>query len=473
MDVTRDEILTICREEIIPLWKKQSQDFPDFLGKSQSHFPCITKEEKKQNESVLEELLQGFQAAFSKKPVGRQEEQEWTKDANQLLSDFLQKEQILFIRKYMEQETFFQFERETKSFIRQARDFDQTLTIAQIWQALRNYLIYSMIVEMQGEEQKVKAPIFSYSLLYPYTDNFIDDASNGQQEKEHYNKLIADKIMGKEAVPENELEKKTCKLLEKLLAYYDMPEKQQQKSMVQKSLLLLLEAQNNSIGQQGKRNFSETRRENTPHKKVEKKEKQTGKIPEAVDESTDLLTSDEILQISVYKGSTSVLADYLFSTKDWKEDEMDFYLKFGFLLQLVDDLQDMKEDLLEGSKTLMNEAWKNGKLEQQVNRLLWFTHRVIEGFEPRMNRLKPFVLRHCVGVSLMAVGMNQDVFSKEYINQIEPYLPVSLSYLKKLRKKLTKTGDKRVDAKEIDASRENSGIVADRMRLLDLFIAES
>ena len=33
-----------------------------------------------------------------------------------------------------------------------------------------------MIVEMQGEKQNAADPVLAYSLLYPYTDNYIDNA---------------------------------------------------------------------------------------------------------------------------------------------------------------------------------------------------------------------------------------------------------------------------------------------------------
>ena len=68
------------------------------------------------------------------------------------------------------------------------------------------------------------------------------------------------------------------------------------------------------------------------------------------------VTEEQILEISIRKGSTSVLADYLFATPDWTEYEESFYLKFGFILQLVDDLQDIEEDRKSGSHTLMTEA---------------------------------------------------------------------------------------------------------------------
>ena len=140
----------------------------------------------------------------------------------------------------------------------------------------------------------------------------------------------------------------------------------------------------------------------------------------------------------MWKGSTSVLADYLFATTDWTEYEENFYLKFGFLLQLVDDLQDIDEDRKSGNHTLMTEAEKQQKLEQCTNRLLWFTWNVIREFNPINPALKGFVLKYCVEISLITAAMNQQFFSGEYLKALEPYLPFSADFLKKMKKQQKK-----------------------------------
>lgn len=87
-------------------------------------------------------------------------------------------------------------------------------------------------------------------------------------------------------------------------------------------------------------------------------------------------------------------------------------MKFGFILQLVDDLQDIDEDRKSGSRTLMTEAEKQQKLEQCTNRLLWFTWNVIREFNPINSLLKGFVLKYCVEISLMTAAVNQQFFLK-------------------------------------------------------------
>ncbi len=131
-----------------------------------------------------------------------------------------------------------------------------------------------------------------------------------------------------------------------------------------------------------------------------------------------------------------MLTDYLFATEDWKEYEETFYLKFGFLLQLVDDLQDIEEDNAAGNHTLMTEADRHQCLERYVNRLLWFTWNEIRSFEPVNPALKGFVLKHCVEISLLSAAMNQQFFANSYLRALEPYLPFSLDFLQKIKKQI-------------------------------------
>ena len=257
----------------------------------------------------------------------------------------------------MSEETFHAFQEETKQFVRKTRSFDPELSVEDIWQALRNYFIYAVIADLQGQKQECKETAFSYSLLYPYTDNYIDEKRHTRQQKEAYNNMIRDVLTGAEVTPKEDVEEKTCKLLHGLVDAYTGEKKKE----IQGLLLWMLEAQNNSIRQQ------------------------TGEQE---------LTKEEILRISVYKGSLSVLIDYFFTTMELKEEEIRFYMKFGFLLQLADDLQDVKEDQKNGSGTLMVFGKKQGGLEETVNRLFHYVYTIFEAFTPVNDSLKSVSYTH-------------------------------------------------------------------------------
>lgn len=382
-------------KDIRTSWEKQPEGFADFLSENSDIFPKTDSLQKRENEALVQEFSQKIQKKLRQKPKEKERQSAWEQNLEQDFMDLLAREKILNLSEWMSPELLNEFKRETKHFADRARAFDEALTPAQIWQALRNYFIYAMIVNMQGKEQNAGNPILAYSLLYPYTDNYIDDAQIAKPEKERYNQMIALKLKGGAAVPQNALEEKTCRLLDMILTAYEDPAKKK----IAETLLQLLEAQNCSIGQQ-----------------------KAG------------VTEEQILKISMWKGSTSVLADYLFATTDWTEYEESFYLKFGFLLQLVDDLQDIEEDQKSGSHTLMTEAARRQGLEECVNRLLWFTWNVIREFNPVNPGLKGFVLKYCVEISLLTAAMSPQFFSKKYLKALEPYLPFSLDFMKKVKK---------------------------------------
>ena len=380
-------------------WEKQPEAFPVFLEKHPEIFPAVGDMQKKENEALIEEFSARMQKKAEQRPEGKDGLKQWEQEMEQELKCFLEKEKMLSLSEWINPVLFHEFEKETKYFIDRVRGFDADLNAGQIWQAMRNYFIYAMIVEMQGERQNAADPILAYSLLYPYTDNYIDDKTTKKEEKERYNRMIARKLKGEPVLAQSPLEEKTCRLLDMIGDAYEG----EAKKKVIGTLLQLLEAQNYSIRQQ-KAGISE----------------------------------DEILGISIWKGSTSVLADYLFATQDWREKEEGFYLRFGFLLQLVDDLQDMEEDKKEGSRTLMIKAAEQKRLEGQVNRLLWFIWDTVRAFEPRNPGLKGFVLKNCVEITLLSVAMSAQHFLKEYIKALEPYLPLSVEFIKKMKKQQKK-----------------------------------
>ncbi len=397
-------------------WEKQPEAFPVFLEKHPEIFPAVGDMQKKENEALIEEFSARMQKKAEQRPEGKDGLKQWEQEMEQELKCFLEKEKMLSLSEWINPVLFHEFEKETKHFIDRVRGFDADLNAGQIWQAMRNYFIYAMIVEMQGERQNAADPILAYSLLYPYTDNYIDDKTTTKKEKERYNRMIARKLKGEPVLAQSALEEKTCRLLDMIGDAYEG----EAKKKVIGTLLQLLEAQNYSIRQQ-KAGVSE----------------------------------DEILGISIWKGSTSVLADYLFATQDWREKEEGFYLRFGFLLQLVDDLQDMEEDKKEGSHTLMIKAAEQKRLEGQVNRLLWFIWDTVRAFEPRNPGLKGFVLKNCVEITLLSVAMSAQHFLKEYIKALEPYLPLSVEFIKKMKKQQKK--GKHVQGMSISVMEEKLG----------------
>ncbi len=68
----------------------------------------------------------------------------------------------------------------------------------------------------------------------------------------------------------------------------------------------------------------------------------------------------DILRMSLAKGGTSVLADACLVRGSMTDEESLVAFEWGALLQLGDDLQDVRDDLRSGSCTLFTCAVRNG-----------------------------------------------------------------------------------------------------------------
>lgn len=397
MDITYEKIQEICNNIVVPFWNKQKSSFPVFLNEVYDE-----EQDKGENEKLIDKYMKKFpEGTFDKIENINIREALENKKIEKEVHGFIKQEKLAGILKNMGDELYFQFESETKRFIKKAYVFDEKLDNEQIIQSIRNYFIYVMIVDFQGEKQEASDVIVAYSLLYPYTDNVLDDVNITMEEKVHMDNFINMKLKEEYCTPHSSVEEKIGVLLERILHNY----KGIQKEKVRMTLLLLLDAQHKSIGQ--------------------------------IDNRTDMMHSD-VLNLSAYKGGTSVLADYLLATDNYDDNEIIFYMKFGFILQLVDDLQDITEDENKGSRTLMTIAKSKDELEETVYRLLWYIYEVFQGVNFKNERLKKFAMRHCIGIVLISAVVNEELFSDEYIRAAEEYLPLSVQYINDMKTRFKK-----------------------------------
>ena len=78
----------------------------------------------------------------------------------------------------------------------------------------------------------------------------------------------------------------------------------------------------------------------------------------------------DMLSISIEKGGASVLVDgYLVCGELTKEEEV-FAYGYGFLLQLCDDLQDVKADLEKNHMTIISQLAGKYHLDKIINKLI-------------------------------------------------------------------------------------------------------
>jgi hypothetical protein len=291
----------------------------------------------------------------------------------------------------------------TKDFMRMARNFDPDVKMDDVFQACRNLWIINSLQIMMQEPVQVTPSIFAYSMLYPYSDNYLDNPSITKQDKIEFSKRFRMRLSGEIILPKNSHERAIFDLVSMIESDWSReiyPD-------VYESLLAIQDAQTKSIVLLG-----------------DKKE----------------LTNRDLLSICIEKGGTSVLADgYLINGTMTKGQEW-FCFGFGTFLQFIDDIQDLKEDMDGQLETIFTRAAKTSNLEEFTNRTLSFSNEVMTDLScfqgEELEAMKGLMIKSLNFMTNEAVGLNQQYFSNEYSASFERYSPFSYSFLKKKRTKM-------------------------------------
>ncbi|WP_238883961.1 hypothetical protein [Clostridium sp. YIM B02551] len=256
-----------------------------------------------------------------------------------------------------------------------------------------------------GKKIEFTSAILGYSLLYPYTDNFLDNTTISIHSKKTFNTNLSKRLEGELIAPASSHEEQVFNLISLIEAKYN----REYYPNVYNSLLYIQNAQEKSLMQQGYKS-----------------------IPYEVD----------ILDISIEKGGSSVLADGYLIDGNLSEEEEIFAYGYGFILQLCDDLQDFKNDLVNNHMTLMSQLSGKYPLDTIVSKLINLTTHIIDSstcFRSKNSSfLKSFIKNNCILMILFAITDSKNFFSKDYISYIEQFLPYTLRYTRNLKNKLMK-----------------------------------
>jgi hypothetical protein len=294
-------------------------------------------------------------------------------------------------------------------FVRKARAFDPQLDMEDIHQALRNVWIVNSFQVFLGKDVALTPSGFAYSLLYPYTDNYLDGPTVLPETKTEFVQALGTRLAGENGQVITPAITKPFNLIGMVEEEYprqDYPE-------VFGSLLAIHNAQVGALAQQ---------------------------------QTSRSFRSQDILEMSVEKGGTSVLADAYVAAGMLEDRVEDFAFGFGVCLQLMDDLQDLEEDLARGHQTLMTRTAVTGTLSALTNQLINFTASVIAsgGYpdSPQAQALLQLSHKSCVTLILEAVARASDRYTRDYLTALEAYSPLRFSCLKSLKEYLKQKGKK-------------------------------
>lgn len=286
---------------------------------------------------------------------------------------------------------------------RWSRQFDPALGMAEIIQACRNAWTACGLQPLLGQPLRLTPAILGYSLLYPYSDNSLDDAALPTAEKLRFSRRFRDRLRGDAPPADGDRERAVWALVDLIEGDYPRTRYPQ----VFETLLAIHRAQEHSL-------------------------RQVRCGPEC--------SSEELLRLSCAKGGTSVLADACLAQPWLSDTESCFAFDWGVLLQLGDDLQDVREDTQRGSMTLFSRAAARGeRLDGLTIQLLTFAEAVGATMErlPHGNAMLKNLLRMSWrSLILMAVAESHQHFSPEFLRDVEEQSPFRFGFLRERRTRL-------------------------------------
>jgi len=283
-----------------------------------------------------------------------------------------------------------------------ARAFDPHVSAADIYQAGRNAMTAGGIQSLLGLEIRLTPGIFAYSMLYPYTDNYLDDPRVPPAAKRAFNRRLRRRLSGEPVTPADPREQKVYELLAIIENDFDRDAYPQ----VLAGLLSIHQAQVRSL---------------LLHKRCGSP------------------SNGDLLRISLEKGGASVLADAYLVAPALGEEEAACLFGWGVLLQLGDDLQDIESDRAAGIRTIFSEQAGRESLDGLTNRLFEFGRILLAHMEifasPSADAIKDLIRRSFAGLLVAAAGAAPGYFSRAYLRALEAYSPFRFSFMRRHRKK--------------------------------------
>ena len=291
----------------------------------------------------------------------------------------------------------------TEAFVFASKQLDPGIPEHDIHQALRNLWVFNSIQFYLDTPVSLSPSAIAYSLLYPYTDNWLDMVGRSTQEKQSFLDWLTLRLEGKNIPAEDHHGATLTRFLQMIEEQYP----RQAFPGVYHSLLAIHRAQQRGL---------------------------------LLHESGYIADEERLLELTLEKGGTSVLADGFLVFGELQPPHINALFGYGVLLQLIDDLQDFDEDGYTGHSTPFSRAAKAGSLDGITNRLFNFTKMIVvlmSNEEPnREAQLTRIIEQSCFLLIQEAVARYHTQYSRAYLRMVENATPMRLSYLGMIRKRL-------------------------------------
>lgn len=397
MQETKINLRTL-KENILKLWIDTSSDIPR-VGKK------ITFSDKLKSEHKLDENINKILDALEQLISSNNENMVMKKNLIKVFSEYFMSSCEGDFKEMETIEGFInQFSVLTEEFMRASREFDENISMEDIVQALRNVWAMGLFQWITFEKVTLTKSLFAYSMLYPYTDNYLDDPNISTEQKKNFNKGVARKLKGYSETTSSKKVRQVFKLIE--LIEEEFP--RETYTELYEVMSAMQEAQERSLTQHGDVKIDER----------------------------------ELLDISVQKGGLSVLLHgYLVKGKVSLE-EASFLYSFGVVLQICDDIQDVIEDMNNNHNTIVTKVGYKWNLDYITNNLMNFSYKMFtyikENDKNKNIWMWNLIETKVLNMIFFAICRNRKLYSKDYVKSICSYFPYRIIYIRTINFKMNR-----------------------------------
>ncbi len=305
----------------------------------------------------------------------------------------------------------------TDDFAHVARQFDPTLSGPDLFQALRNVWIANVLQRTFAFPVQLSSSIAGYSLLYPVTDNWLDDPTVSGTEKAHFGDRFGERLTGTDLEPSSVLERQAYRLV--AMIEQDFPRARY--PALYQCLLAIHRGQMRSLTMQPCHG---------PAAKRRPRSEATVRPPS--------VTETSVVAASMAKGGASVLTDGYLVTGTLDRTDARFCFGYGAVLQLIDDLQDVEEDRVAGHVTLFSQHLERGPLDGLICKLFRFLDVSLADLPANRGRQQPLLSlmrSQCRRMIIYAAVQHRDHLRPGFLRQLEAFVPLRFTYGRRNRRR--------------------------------------
>ena len=200
--------LVPLRDACLDAWNATRSELPR-LG------PGVTRWQQWRNARATGQLIDEIALRVDEHPEQTTEQRVWRDRLRVTLQDFGERRfgwpngyrRLLFGDAFYESSV---------AFVRQARAFDSSSKLDDLWQAMRNVWIGNNLQMLLGVPVCLTQGLFAYSMLYPVTDNVLDALDRSSDDKRAFNDRFGQRLCGHHVMARDRSEASACALVSQI-----------------------------------------------------------------------------------------------------------------------------------------------------------------------------------------------------------------------------------------------------------------